>query len=366
MEIKFNKADLIVDLQYGSTGKGLIAGYMAVKNGYDTVITANMPNAGHTFIDADGNKMVHKVLPNGIVSPNCRSVLIGPGAVFSIDRLREEIKQANSFGYHFHTYIHPNAAVLRERHVKTERNSLSKISSTMQGSAAATVEKIMRNPDQDPTAWSVRGEVNDIDMHISVLNHESYSGEIANSDSILMEGAQGFSLGINERFYPYCTSRDCTPARFLADMGVPVTMLRKVIGTARVHPIRVGSTKDGYSGNFYSDQHETSWERLGVEPETTTVTGRIRRVFTPSLQQLRDAVFATQPHEVFLNFMNYDPAMGTLLVNSIDKMVNELTPHGGGVRYTGWGPTVNDVRERWITNPCDFTREQHIKGWVNE
>ncbi len=76
-----NKLDLIVDLQYGSTGKGLIAGYLAEKHGYDCVVNANMPNAGHTYIDDKGQKMVHKVLPNGIVSPSCDTVLIGPGSV---------------------------------------------------------------------------------------------------------------------------------------------------------------------------------------------------------------------------------------------------------------------------------------------
>ena len=365
MEINFKKADMIVDLQYGSTGKGLIAGYMATKNNYDTVITANMPNAGHTFIDAKGNKMVHKVLPNGIVGPNCECVLIGPGAVFSVERLRAEVKAARILGHSFATFVHPNAVVLQERHAQIERDSLNSISSTMQGSAAAMIQKIQRVPGENPTAWAHRDDVNDHDLSISVINHEAYEFQIKASESMLLEGAQGFSLGINERFYPYCTSRDCTPARFCADMGVPITMLRRVVGTARVHPIRVGNTENGYSGDIYPDQTEMSWDELNVEAEKTTVTGRIRRVFTPSLEQLRHAIFAAQPHEVFLNFMNYDPGQGIILMNSIDHMINELTPHGGSVRYTGWGPTVNDVRERYNLNPCDYTETDITDGWSN-
>ncbi len=45
------KVDLVVDLQFGSTGKGLLCGYLSESDDYDTVITANMPNAGHTYID---------------------------------------------------------------------------------------------------------------------------------------------------------------------------------------------------------------------------------------------------------------------------------------------------------------------------
>jgi hypothetical protein len=74
------KIDMVVDMQYGSTGKGAIAGYLATHRDYDTVITANTPNSGHTFIDIDGNVMIHKVLPNSVVGENVFKVLIGPGA----------------------------------------------------------------------------------------------------------------------------------------------------------------------------------------------------------------------------------------------------------------------------------------------
>ena len=65
--------NVIVDLQFGSTGKGLLAGYLAETTKPDTVITAWAANAGHTYINADGRKFVHTMLANGIVSPNLRS-----------------------------------------------------------------------------------------------------------------------------------------------------------------------------------------------------------------------------------------------------------------------------------------------------
>ena len=80
------KVDVIIDLQFGSTGKGLIAGYMATHGTYDTVVNANMPNAGHTFIDAKGQVMMHKVLPNGVVGPNVKNVMIGAGSIFSLEQ----------------------------------------------------------------------------------------------------------------------------------------------------------------------------------------------------------------------------------------------------------------------------------------
>ena len=64
------KVDMVIEMQFGSTGKGLIAGYLAEKYGHDVVLTANMPNAGHTYINATGRKWVHKALPSGITSPS--------------------------------------------------------------------------------------------------------------------------------------------------------------------------------------------------------------------------------------------------------------------------------------------------------
>ncbi|REK56667.1 MAG: hypothetical protein DWQ49_09865 [Bacteroidetes bacterium] len=339
-----SKADMIVDLQYGSTGKGLIAGYLAVVRKYDTVITANMPNAGHTFIDTMGNKMVHKVLPNGVVSPRCKWALIGPGAVFDLDQLLDELNHLKNIGYdHFKVGIHPNAVLLKTAHKLSEKNNVS-IGSTMQGSGAALIEKIQR----DPKKVTIIGQFYALNSgimynskslnNIVVLSHDEYRHIIEDSLSILLEGAQGFSLGINERFYPYCTSRDCTPARFMADMGIPLPMLREVIGTARTYPIRVGNPPGGYSGSCYNDQMEIKWSDIGIEPELTTVTKRERRLFSFSFKQIRDAMWAMAPDSVFLNFCNYCKNNPTQLelIESAFK---------GKIVWKGWGPSVDDIKE---------------------
>lgn len=332
------KADLVVDMQYGSTGKGLIAGYLAMKNEYDVVVNANMPNAGHTFIDAKGQKMVHKVLPNGLVSPKCEYVLIGPASVFSYDQLIKELDQLADFGYdRFTVLIHHRAVVLQDQHVGKEQ-ILKRIGSTAQGSAAAMIHKIERDPEDNPTAgWLWGYSDTELPPAVYVVNNDQYDEVVRNAKNILIEGAQGFSLGINERFYPYSTSRDCTPARFMGDTGIPLPCLRTVVGCARTYPIRVGHTATGESGGYYPDQRETTWEKLGLEKEFTTVTGRERRVFTFSKKQIEDAMWAIQPDEIFLNFCNYvkDP-----------MELHEITmAFGKPIKYTGWGATINDVEE---------------------
>ena len=333
------KADMIIDLQYGSTGKGLIAGYLANEYNYDVVVTANMPNAGHTYIDAYGVEFIHKVLPNGMASENVHTAMIGPGAVFDINRLHEELAHLRNNGYAENTtvYIHENAVVLAPKHKDREITQGDAIGSTNQGSGAALVEKIMRDPESELLARDVMSS--DITDKILIVTPQQYREALEDAECLLLEAAQGFSLGISERFYPYCTSRDCTPARFMADMAIPLPMLNDVIGCARVHPIRVGGT----SGGFYDDQEELTWEQLGKQPELTTVTKRVRRVFSYSEQQIEEAIMATRPDRVFLNFCNYDSQAALEAKAHIDMVSAKYGLLG--VQYLGWGATHQDVED---------------------
>ncbi|CAL9957189.1 2-aminooxy adenylosuccinate synthetase [Vibrio phage K225] len=335
--------DLVIDLQFGSTGKGLIAGYLAEKNGYDTVINANMPNAGHTYINADGRKWMHKVIPNGIVSPNLKRVMIGPNSVFSIDQFLKEYNDSIDLLENVAVLIHPMAAVLDSAHKEAETSISVSIGSTGQGSMAALVEKMGRNPENQSI---VARDVAKYDSRITdfVCTVDEWECALMASQNILAEGAQGFSLSLNQEFYPYCTSRDCTPARFLADMGIPHVMLRKVIGTARCHPIRVGGT----SGGHYADQMELSWEDVGQTPELTTVTKKVRRIFSFSFIQMQKAMWNCQPDEVFLNFCNYlEPAAVEDIIMQIEHAATSRYCDAQ-VKYLGWGAQQDNIEEREV------------------
>jgi adenylosuccinate synthase len=165
-----------------------------------------------------------------------------------------------------------------------------------------------------------------------VATHEEWIIRLEAASGILAEGSQGYSLGINTHFYPYTTSRDCGPAAFLSNLGIPIGMLDMVIGTCRTLPIRVGGT----SGDCYADQEELTWEELGLKPERTTVTNRIRRIYTYSRMQIEEACWWCQPDLVFLNFANYvEKARVTEIVAHIDDFST--------VRWVGFGPTYHDV-----------------------
>lgn len=339
------KFDVLVDLQFGSTGKGLLAGYLGVKNGYEAVISANNPNAGHSAYAPDSGKLfVHKVLPSAIFGTGLRVIGVAPGAIFDPDRLEKEWKEVCEYRHDLLLVIHESAAVLTDEHRDKELRLLNHISSTMQGSAAAMVDKIMRKKNvivKDMAEPLVARLVKYGSTFVA--NQREWIDIFNTGGDVLLEGAQGYSLGINAGFYPYCTSRDCTPARVIADCSLPVAALSRIYGCARVHPIRVGNTPDGYSGDWYPDQREISFGALNVEPERTTVTKRVRRIATFSAVQIREAMQMAMPDEIFLNFCQYDYDSTDRAIKAINSIAKEVKC--GGVQYTGWGPLPADISE---------------------
>lgn len=341
---------VITDLQFGSTGKGLLAGYLAKKLRPDTLICAWSPNAGHTFIDENNVKYINTAIPNGIVADSIKRVLIGPGAVINPDALLREIEcyAVDLFGVEI--MIHENAAVVTQEHRDEEARGMFKIGSTMKGVGAAVIEKIQRNPTSNIIA---RDALVSTPLEGYAVSKEIYNRAIDEAGVTILEGAQGFSLSINQGFYPFTTSRDCTTAQLLSDCAIPGKSYAatRIYGCARTYPIRVANRYDengkmiGTSGPCYNDQEEISWDRLGIKPELTTVTQLPRRIFTFSEQQIQEAIRMNGVDEVFLNFANY---IG--LDNSPDAMKLEEYKHiinqaGAELTMLGWGPTVNDVEE---------------------
>lgn len=349
------KAYMIFDLQFGSTGKGLLAGYLAKTKMPDVVVTAWGPNAGHTYIDESGRKFVHCMLANGIVSPRLKTILIGPGSVLDLSMLKDEIEASKSLLIGKNIIIHPNAVVVTQEHRDIEARNV-KIGSTMKGTGAAVIDRIIRDPDNSPIALHAiplqwLDEVAQMGVGICISD-KWYDTTLANAAMIQIEGAQGYSLSIYHGFYPYVTSRDVTPAQVMADCAIPFGIIPEVYGTLRTFPIRVANRHDvdgkmiGTSGPGYSDQSELAWEDIGLTPELTTVTKLPRRVFTFSLEQTKEAIFRCGPTKLFLNFTNYLPKEKVEeLIHNI-HFISRCCKSGGidcKIEWIGTGPAHQDV-----------------------
>jgi adenylosuccinate synthase len=352
----------VQDLQYGSTGKGQIAGSISHATYIDTVVTAWGPNAGHTF-RKDGKKFVSTMLAVSAIAPSVRNILIGPGSVLDVEALAAEVEDRQEYLRGKWLVIHPQATLLRKEHAETERNSLLRVGSTMKGTGAAACDKLMRVEGATVKHHTyihsrLRLACPDLTVSISSANYDML---VDMSKVMMVEGAQGFSLGIHTNFYPHTTSRDVSTAQLLADCRLPIPEQSRMmnIGTVRTFPIRVanrvGPNGEQYtSGSIYPDQVEIKWSDIDREPELTTVTKLPRRIFTFSMEQVRQAVRIMQPTDLALTFCDYlsEDAQEQLIADLERETTRPVT-------FLSHGPDTSDVTYREesgneLVNPSDW------------
>lgn len=359
------KAVAVVDLQFGSTGKGLIASKLSLEgyNGrlFDAAVTNWGPNAGHTAVYEDGEKVVRTMLANSVFRGSVRKVFIGPGSMVNISALLAEVKDTyDRTNRDFSVYVHEHAAVVTEA-ARASETVHNRIGSTQKGAGAAAINKMMRDNEVPCLAKHFKHEIDHcvgefLSATVRVVSHYEYMMMLMACDFVLMEGCQGYSLGYSSGFWPYVTSRECTTTQLAADTLVPHNCITAVIGTARTFPIRVANRYQngamvGFSGPGYHDQSETSFEDIGVPTEYTTVTLLPRRVFTYSPTQVAQACVANGVTDVFLNFCNYlifGQSDVVRIIRDTHRATEALYPgFKPYFRWLGYGPKPTDVLTYW-------------------
>jgi adenylosuccinate synthase len=327
----------LVGGQFGSEGKGLIAGNIA--KDYDNHVRVGAANAGHTVYTRsemviDQELAQHEMAAVGSIdhlawekhvlqsipcaayaNPQAR-LFIGPGALINVDILEREIMTWRQWGDTWdHPWIpivvDPRAQVVQQLHkdMEAQTDLAARIGSTSatarEGIGAAQAMRVMRDK------FCVEARDDDTLSELEAQDLIQFGDVpflLQNQHSILMEGTQGADLSLTTGRFPYVTSRNTTAAGLLADCGVAPGRLDRVILVCRAYPIRVA----GPSGPFWSDSTEIEWGDIGVDPqkEKTTVTKKIRRVATFSLAQVRHAAMINGATEIALTFCDYvDPAI---------------------------------------------------------
>jgi adenylosuccinate synthase len=129
---------------------------------------------------------------------------------------------------------------------------------------------------------------------------------------VLLEGTQGTGLSLYHGDYPYVTSRDTTVAGCLAEAGIAVSRVRKVIMVCRTYPIRVQDPAGGTSGPMSQEitRDEIS-KRSGKDleelerTEITSTTHKQRRFGEFDWVLLRRAALLNGPTDIALTFADY-------------------------------------------------------------
>ena len=107
---------VVLDSQAGSCGKGKFIGYLAKADNADVAMNNFMSNAGHTFVDNNGNKVMTQHLPTSIINQDT-SLIIGPGAAITPHILFNEIIKYKELLGNRKIIINPRAVVIGRAHV---------------------------------------------------------------------------------------------------------------------------------------------------------------------------------------------------------------------------------------------------------
>lgn len=285
------KLSVVVGGQFGSEGKGHLVAWLSKQstpNGEPPIVVRVAgPNAGHSAVDDNGITWALRQVPVAAVSNPDARLFIAAGSEVDFDVLLHEILQLDDAGFHVSSRltVDPNATWLTAAHrLKESEGSTAKHGSTGKGIGEARSDRALRKAFQVKDWYESEPSYPPFHMEPTA---QILIEELRRGAHVIIEGTQGYGLGVHSEFYPFATSSDCRAIDFLAMAGISPWVVDKpdVWVVIRPYPIRI-------AGNSGPLKDETTWEELGLPSELTTVTRKTRRVGGWDAGLVRDAVRA--------------------------------------------------------------------------
>lgn len=295
--------------------KGHVAGYLAKRHDAGAVVRVAGPNAGHTAYDDQGRRWALRQIPVAAVTNLECELLIAAGSEIHPEVLQYEVETLETAGIPVieRLLIDPTATVIEPQHWESEASLVAAIGSTGKGVGAARSDRILRQARLWGEGDLLPQLMSPVDISMAVRAH------LNRQNDVIIEGTQGYGLGLHAGYYPYCTSSDCRAIDFLAMVGISPWI--EVGGVPydhqvelaiwpvfRTYPIRVA----GNSGPMY---REISWKELAersgghIQEERTTVTQKVRRVgeWDPWLARMAMVANGAPSHALrpVLTFLDY-------------------------------------------------------------
>ena len=260
----------VIDGAAGSCGKAKVIGELVTLE--DIIVGAAiancMPNAGHTYVDKNGNKTVFRNLPVSIINPKTE-LFIGPGSAIDMDVFLDEINRVKHLLNGRKVYIHELVPIIEGRHKEYEREHI-KTGSTFKGCGAVMQEKVMRNPNLKN--FKDLKDLNGLEDYVVCCSDDEWMDRLYehldnSNEHVILEVPQGCDLSLNSSSYPYVTSRDISTSQFLDYSKISPERLLQTIMVIRPFPIRINNiTSDGeyiYTGS-YGNGRELTWSEVSI------------------------------------------------------------------------------------------------------
>jgi adenylosuccinate synthase len=302
---------VLVGAQWGDEGKGKATDLLGGQVQY-VVRYQGGNNAGHTVVTPDGEKYALHLIPSGILTPGCTSV-IGNGVVIDPGVLIGEMDGLIERGVDVSDLLVSADAHLIMPHHRaldkvTERYlGKARIGTTGRGIGPAYGDKVARMGIRvadllDPGIFRAKLEValreknqilvkvynrKAIDVDEVVEEYAAYAARLTphiadtrlllnqaleRGDNILLEGSQGTLLDVDHGTYPFVTSSNPTSGGAATGSGIGPGKIGTVIGILKAYTTRVGS------GPFPTELFDEAGEYLRkTGGEVGVTTGRNRR-----------------------------------------------------------------------------------------
>jgi len=302
---------VVIGTQWGDEGKGKIVDLLT-ERAAAVVRFQGGHNAGHTLV-IDGQKTILHLIPSGILREGVQCI-IGNGLVLSPQALLEEIHDLENKDIPVQERLRISDAcpLLLPYHIaldqaREQARGKSKIGTTGRGIGPAYEDKVARRGlrvrdlfDSEPFAAKLRDIV---DYHNFALQHyykvepvdfktildetlkiaetiipmatdtpELLAQLQAEGKNVLLEGAQGTLLDIDQGTYPFVTSSNTTAGGAATGSGIGPRNLDYILGITKAYCTRVGS------GPFPTELFDEIGEHLSKQGhEFGATTGRPRR-----------------------------------------------------------------------------------------
>ena len=298
--------------QWGDEGKGKATDLLTTEDAIDFCVrTSGGHNAGHTIV-VDGQKFATHLLPSGILTPDCTSV-IGNGVVVSPEALFRELDAMVERGVPMgRLVVSSNAHVIASYHSTIDKVTerflgKNKIGTTGRGIGPAYADKINRVGIRVADVFDEAILREKVEAALEVKNHlltkvynrraisveevvedlrgyaERLEPMVADTSlllnkalddekTVLFEGAQATMLDVDHGTYPFVTSSNPVSGGVCVGAGVGPTRIDRIIGVIKAYTTRVGSGP--FPTELFDDDGEKLW-RIGGEVGVST--GRDRR-----------------------------------------------------------------------------------------
>ena len=301
----------VVGILWGDEGKGKVIDYLAAETDF-VVRYGGGHNAGHTLVLPTGKLVLH-LIPSGIVHPHTVNV-IGNGVVVDPVHLVAEVEKLRQRGLDVrlghNLLVSERAHVIVEAHRRQDQwteaqRGDGKIGTTGRGIGPAYADRCGRvglrmgdllRPERlraacaafaaHKNAWFGPAGLAPVDAaalaaELLAAGETLRAGIVdagaalrraqADGKRILLEGAQGCLLDLEQGTYPYVTSSHASTGGAFPGTGLPPHAMR-VVGIAKAYATRVGA------GPFPTELKDDLGNQLRIAGnEFGSTTGRPRR-----------------------------------------------------------------------------------------